>query len=91
MISAGSVKRAARCAGADLVGIASTDRFKDYPEDKRPEHLLPGARSVIVIGVRVLLDKITEKEAKELCPPSCQACIRAFSMGGDNQCQNQGK
>ncbi len=58
MISAGYIKRAARHAGADLVGIASTDRFRDYPEDKRPENLLPGARSVIVVGVRVLLDTV---------------------------------
>ena len=45
-------------AGADLVGIASADRFKHYPEEKRPESLLQGAKSVIVVGVRVLLDTV---------------------------------
>ena len=57
-ISAESIKRAAMRVGADLVGIATTDRFSDYPEDKRPEHLLPGARSVIVVGVRMLLETV---------------------------------
>ncbi len=57
-ISAESIKRAAVLAGADLVGIASIDRFQHYPEEKRPEHLLPGAESVIVVGVRVLLDTV---------------------------------
>jgi len=57
-ISAGFVKRKAKLAGADLVGIAPIDRFQHYPEERRPEHLLPGAESVIVVGVRVLPDTI---------------------------------
>lgn len=40
--------------GMDLVGIAPADRFADAPEGKRPEDILPGARSVIVLGVRLL-------------------------------------
>ncbi len=57
-ISAEFVKRKAKLVGADLVGIASIDRFKHYPEDRQPEHLLPGAKSVIVVGVRVLPDTV---------------------------------
>lgn len=57
-ISAESVKRKAKLVGADLVGIASIDRFKHYPEERQPEHLLPDAKSVIVVGVRVLLDTV---------------------------------
>jgi epoxyqueuosine reductase QueG len=57
-IEAKSVKKAAQLAGADLVGIASIDRFKHYPEEKQPEHLLSGAKSVIVVGVRVLPDTV---------------------------------
>ncbi len=57
-ISAEFVKKAALRGGADLVGIASIDRFDKYPEDKRPESLLPGTKSVIVVGVRVLLDTV---------------------------------
>lgn len=52
------VKRFALKKGADFVGIASTDRFKEYPEEKRPEHLLQEARSVIVVGVRVLSNTV---------------------------------
>ena len=57
-ISAESVKEEAVCAGADFVGIASSGRFEMYPEEKRPESLLPGAKSVIVVGVRVLPDTV---------------------------------
>ena len=34
-LSAKSVKKAAMLAGADLAGIASTDRFDKYPEENR--------------------------------------------------------
>lgn len=57
-LSSDDVKRFALKKGADFVGIASTDRFKEYPEEKRPEHLLPGAKSVIVVGVRVLSNTV---------------------------------
>lgn len=57
-LAADEVKRVALAKGADLVGIASADRFRDYPEGKRPEDLLPTARSVIVVGVRVLPDTV---------------------------------
>lgn len=57
-ISSDAVKRFALKEGADFAGIASVDRFKGYPEEKRPEHLLSGARSVIVVGVRVLHDTV---------------------------------
>ncbi len=40
--------------GADLVGIASVDRFVGAPERLHPEMLLPGVKSVIVIAVRIL-------------------------------------
>jgi len=52
------VKRLAIEKGADLVGIASIDRFASCPNDRRPELLLPSARSVIVVGVRVLRDTV---------------------------------
>jgi epoxyqueuosine reductase len=57
-LSSDDVKRFALKKGADIVGIASIDRFKEYPEDKRPEHLLSGAKSVIVVGVRVLRNTV---------------------------------
>lgn len=57
-LSSVELKQYARSKGADLVGIAAADRFDEYPEERRPAALLPGARSVIVIGVRVLADTI---------------------------------
>ncbi len=58
LLNSEEVKRFARSKGADLVGIASVDRFSDYPEERQPQKLLPNARSVIVVGVRVLADTI---------------------------------
>jgi len=40
--------------GMDYCGIAPVERFTEAPEGKRPEDLLPGAKSVIVFGVRIL-------------------------------------
>ena len=40
--------------GSDLVGIASVDRFEQAPPGHRPDELLPGARSVIVMAGRML-------------------------------------
>jgi epoxyqueuosine reductase len=57
-ITSDDIKRYAAEKGADLVGIASVDRFAGYPEGRRPEDLLPDARSVIVVGVRVLADTV---------------------------------
>lgn len=57
-LEASEVKRFARDRGADLVGIAPVERFLAHPEERRPERLLPSARSVIVVGVRVLPDTV---------------------------------
>ena len=58
ILESSEIKRVALAKGADLVGIASVERFRDYPEEKRPENLLPTAKSVIVVGVRVLPDTV---------------------------------
>ncbi|MFC1920765.1 hypothetical protein ACFLYQ_03460 [Chloroflexota bacterium] len=39
--------------GADIVGIASVDRFEGAPKGHSPQDLLPGAKSVIVAGIRI--------------------------------------
>lgn len=57
-ISSYDIKRFASQRGADLVGIASVQSFAEYPEGKRPQDLLPDARSVIVVGVRVLAETV---------------------------------
>ena len=58
ILSSDDIKRFARDKGADLVGIASVERFTEYPEGRRPQDLLPDAKSVIVVGVRVLADTV---------------------------------
>jgi len=57
-LKSSDVKRIAVEKGADLIGIASIERFAGYPEGRRPEDLLPDAKSVIVLGVRVLADTV---------------------------------
>jgi epoxyqueuosine reductase len=46
---------------ADLVGIAPADRLAGAPAGHRPEDVLPGARSVIVVGfqwIQALIDQL---------------------------------
>jgi len=52
MIDSQEVKRMARELGADLVGIASFQRFESVPEGFRPTDVLPDAKSVIAYAKR---------------------------------------
>ncbi|RKY01623.1 (4Fe-4S)-binding protein, partial [Candidatus Poribacteria bacterium] len=52
-LTADMVKEFARSKGADLVGIASIDRFEGAPPQMDPKQIFPRARSVIVIAVRI--------------------------------------
>ncbi len=47
------IKKLAKDFGATLVGIASVDRFAGAPAGHSPLDLMPKAKSVIVIGVRI--------------------------------------
>jgi epoxyqueuosine reductase QueG len=40
--------------GADLFGVVEVSRFDDAPSGHRPTDILPGARSVIVLGMKYL-------------------------------------
>jgi ferredoxin len=53
MLTAQQVKDAARRAGADLVGIASPERFADVPPERNPLSIFPHATAVIVVGRRI--------------------------------------
>jgi hypothetical protein len=53
-LDAATVKALARAAGADLVGIASMDRFEGAPKQMDPRYIFPDAKSAIVLGVRIL-------------------------------------
>jgi len=48
------IKGFCKSLGADLVGIASSNRFEEAPKGHRPDDLLEGANSVIVVGIRIL-------------------------------------
>ena len=48
-----TIKSAAQGFGADVVGIAPVERWDEHvPEGHRPADLLPGAKSVVVVGAR---------------------------------------
>jgi len=51
---ADAVKAAARRAGADLVGIASIERFDNAPAELNPRTIFAGTQSVIAVGLRIL-------------------------------------
>jgi epoxyqueuosine reductase QueG len=56
------VKTFARERGAHLVGIASVERFAEGPVGHRPGDLLPGARSVVVVALRLFQSVLDHPE-----------------------------
>ncbi len=54
MIDAASVKAQAKALGADIVGIASMDRYEGAPLQMDPRQIMPEARSLIAMGFRVM-------------------------------------
>ncbi len=48
------MKEMAYSLGADLVGVAKAESFTEAPKGHRPEELLRGARSVIVMAIHLL-------------------------------------
>jgi epoxyqueuosine reductase QueG len=54
------IKQLAQERGADLVGVAPVERLKDAPKGHRPQDILPEAKSIIVVGRRIL-DSIMEQ------------------------------
>ena len=48
------VKQLAKSLGADLVGITSMDRFDGAPKQMDPRYIMPEAKSMIVMGFRVM-------------------------------------
>jgi epoxyqueuosine reductase QueG len=53
MITSKKVKEIAKKAGADLVGIASMDRFEGAPKQMDPRYINPDAKALIVIATRI--------------------------------------
>lgn len=48
------ITQLAKQQGMDLCGFANIERFKDSPPELHPARVLPGCKTVIVIGVRLL-------------------------------------
>jgi len=59
------VKSFARRSGAELVGIALAESFSDAPKGHRPGDLLKGAKSVIVLAVRLLDSSLERAPSRE--------------------------
>lgn len=55
------IKEYAKRLGVNLTGVAGVARFASAPEGKRPEDILPGARSVFVVGIRLLDGAVQSK------------------------------
>lgn len=53
-MNASFIKDLARRCGADLVGIASVERFANVPMSENPREIKPDTSSVIVLGFRIL-------------------------------------
>lgn len=53
MLTAQIVKEFAKKAGADIVGIASMDRFEGAPKQMDPRYIMPEAKAMIVMGFRI--------------------------------------
>ena len=54
MLTAAEVKKFTLAQGADMVGIADTDRFEGAPMQMDPRQIMPEARSVIAMAFRVM-------------------------------------
>ncbi|MBN2296644.1 MAG: epoxyqueuosine reductase [Pirellulales bacterium] len=63
------VKEAALKLGADLVGIASVDRFFDAPPEHDPKRALPETRTLISVAIRHLRGvQFTQKRLRDNYP-----------------------
>jgi epoxyqueuosine reductase len=84
-IANSKIKTLAKEYGANLVGIASVDRFEGAPPGHGPLDLMPQAKSVIVAGVRIP-DPVVDYEdyhlkMKEMNPElGIEASIENFYM-----------
>jgi len=53
MARSDDIRKLALAAGVDVVGIAPVDRWEEFvPPGSRPYDILPGAKTVVVVGVR---------------------------------------
>ena len=48
------IRETAKAHGMDMCGFAGIDRFSESPPGRNPTETLPGCKSVVVVGVRLL-------------------------------------
>jgi len=53
-LTSSTIKERAKQHGADIVGVAAAERLQSEPQGHRPADLLPGAKSVVSVGIRQL-------------------------------------
>ena len=53
MLTSAKLKEVALKCGADVVGVASIDRFKNAPRELHPASMWPDVKSVVVFAVRI--------------------------------------
>lgn len=53
IMNAKEIKKIAKAQGADLVGIASMDRFEGAPRQMDPREIFPDAKAMIVMACRI--------------------------------------
>ena len=87
-ITGDMIKNRAKELGADIAGVASVDRFKDEAGGYKPADLLPGAKSVISVGIRQLRSYLSSIAIYGLPPTNHQVTLPYFldcpgqSIGG---------
>jgi len=52
MLTSEKVKKYAKSRGADIVGVASFDRFDGSPRQMDPRYIFPDGKSIVVMGFR---------------------------------------
>ncbi len=70
------MKARARSFGADLVGVASLDRFQGVPASNNPLSIFPQAKSLIVVARRILRGTVRGLETS----PAMGASFRHFGF-----------
>ncbi len=70
----------ARSIGAEVFGIAAAESFKQFPRKPQPETFVPGARSVVVVGMAnspELFASVSTPELADISPKAIEYADRA--------------
>ena len=61
----GRIKTRALDLGADIVGVADAGRFGEAPQGHKPGDILEGAKSVVVLAIRLLDGAVSTAPSRE--------------------------